>query len=34
MKKMSRTICLIAFLAVAAVCANRNRRDEEEGDEQ
>ena len=31
MKKMNRTICLIAFLAV---CANRNRRDEEEEDEQ
>ena len=34
MKKMNRTICLIAFLVVAAVCANRNRRDEEEEDEQ
>ena len=34
MKKMNRTICLIAFLAVAALCANRNCRDEEEEDEQ
>lgn len=34
MKKMNRTICLIAFLAVAALCANRNCRDEEEEDVQ
>lgn len=33
MKKMNRTICLIAFLAVAALCAKRNIGEEEE-DEQ
>lgn len=33
MKKMNRTICLIAFLTVAALCAKRNCREDEE-DEQ
>lgn len=33
MKKMNRTICLIVFLAVAALCAKRSIREKEE-DEQ
>ncbi len=33
MKKMNRTICLIAFLAVAALCAKRYLS-EEAADEQ